>query len=82
MLTRITQWERRNWGKGGADFHWWCTEAPEAYGGTTRVVDSMRDELVAMTGAKVYRRLVAYLADRAERHGDAVALPHPVARRR
>ena len=56
IVTRITQWERRNWGKGGADFHWWCTEAPEAFGGTTRVVDSMRDELVAMTGAKVYRQ--------------------------
>jgi hypothetical protein len=82
VLTRITQWERRNWGKGGEDFHWWCTEAPEAYGGVARVVDSMRDELIAMTGAKVYRRLEAYLSDRTSRLGDAVALPHPIARRR
>jgi len=42
----------------------------------------MRDELVAMAGAKVYRRLAAYLSDRDTRLGDAVALPHPVARRR
>jgi hypothetical protein len=82
VLTRVTQWERRNWGKGGADFHWWCTEAPEAYGGSARVVDSMREELEAMAGRKVYRRLLAYLDDRATRHGSAVALPHPVARRR
>jgi len=81
VLTRITQWERRNWGKGWADFHWWCTVAPEAFTGSTRVVDSMRDELVAMTGKKVYARLVAYLADRGARIGDGVALPHPVVRR-
>jgi hypothetical protein len=82
VVTRIAQWERRNWGKGGKDFHWWCTEAPEAFTSSTRVVDSMRDELVAMCGQKVYRRLAAYLADRTTRLADAVALPHPVARRR
>jgi hypothetical protein len=83
VITRITQWERRNWGKGGADFHWWCTEAPEAYVGTSRVADSMRDELVAMAGKKVYARLVAYLDDRAARLSvaGAVPLPHPIARR-
>jgi hypothetical protein len=81
VLTRITQWERRNWGKGGEEFHWWCTEAKEAYTGTARVVDEMREELVAMTSRKVYDRLVAYLSDRTTRLGGSVALPHPVARR-
>jgi hypothetical protein len=83
VITRVTQWERRNWGKGGADFHWWCTEAPEAYVGQTRVVDSMRDELTAMAGRKVVDRLAAYLDDRAARLSvtDAVPLPHPIARR-
>ena len=82
VRTSITQWERRNWGKGGKEFHWWCTEAPEAFTGTDRVVDSMRDELVAMVGSKVYSRLVAYLEDRVTRLRGAVALPHPVTRRR
>jgi hypothetical protein len=81
VRTTIAQWERRHWGKGGEEFHWWCTEAPEAFGGERRVVDSMRDELVAMVGKKVYARLAAYLADRSARLGDAVALPHPVVRR-
>jgi len=82
IRTSITQWERRNWGKGGEEFHWWCTEAPEAFTGRDRVVDSMSDELVAMVGKKVYARLVAYLSDRAERRGGgAVALAHPVVRR-
>ena len=82
LVTRITQWERRNWGAGGEEFHWWCTEAPEAFGSQTRVVDSMRDELVAMVGAKVYGLLTAYLADRQARSGDSAFLPHPVVRRK
>jgi hypothetical protein len=81
VLTRITQWERRNWGKGGEEFHWWCTEAKEAFTGTKRVVDEMREELVAMTSRRVYDRLVAYLTDRSSRLSDAVPLPHPVVRR-
>ncbi len=82
VLTRVTQWERRNWGKGGDDFHWWCTEAPEAFTGTSRVVDSMRDELSAMCGEKVYRRLAAYLDDLSSRAPGMTSLPHPVTRRR
>jgi hypothetical protein len=81
LRTTITQWERRNWGKGGEDFHWWCTEAPEAFVGQRRVVDSMRDELVAMCGKKVYNRLVAFLEDRGGRLTGSAPLPHPVVRR-
>ena len=29
----IRQWDRRHWGKGGREFHWWCTESPEAFVG-------------------------------------------------
>ena len=29
----IRQWDRRHWGGGGEEFHWWCTEAPEAFVG-------------------------------------------------
>ncbi len=82
VLTRIGQWERRNWGTGGAEFHWWCTEAKEAFTGTRRVVDEMRDELVAMAGRRVVDRLVAYLDDRTQRLGTNKPLPHPVTRRR
>ena len=81
VRTTVTQWERRNWGAGGDEFHWWCTEAPEAFTGRDRVVDSMSDELVAMVGKKVYARLVAYLDDRHGRLGSAVTLPHPAVRR-
>ena len=27
----LREWKRRDWGEGGDDFHWWCTEGPEAF---------------------------------------------------
>jgi len=81
VVTSIGQWERRHWGEGGAEFHWWCSEAPEAYVGTTRVVDSMSDELIEMVGKKNYRKLLAYLDERSERLSRSVALGHPTLRR-
>ncbi|HEV2428131.1 MAG TPA: hypothetical protein VGS61_07930, partial [Acidimicrobiales bacterium] len=81
VVTRIAQWERRDWGAGGEEFHWWCTEAPEAFTGKQRVVDSMREELVAMVGADIVDRLVAHLDERAARPA-STRLSHPVIRRR
>lgn len=54
----VRAWERRDWGPGGDDFHWWCTEAPEAYGGGVPVYLSSRDELVELIGRTIYDRLV------------------------
>ena len=81
VITRISEWKRRDWGAGGDEFHWWCTEAAEAFTGKTRVVDSMRDELVAMIGQDVYDKLLAHLDERARRP-KATRLAHPVLRRR
>ncbi len=80
VTTTITQWDRSHWGAGGSDFHWWCTEAPEAFIGRQRVADSMADELVAMVGRPVYDRLMAYLDERGARPR-ATRLAHPVVRR-
>ena len=33
VISTIRQWDRRHWGEGGREFHWWCTEAPEAFVG-------------------------------------------------
>ncbi len=81
VVTRISQWNRRDWGKGGAEFHWWCTESASAFVGKTRVVDSMRDELTAMVGDTVYDRLRAYLDHRATQP-QSTRLAHPVVRRK
>ena len=63
----IRQWDRRDWGEGGAEFHWWCTESPEAFVGTRPVYEELEPEIVALVGKKIYKRLVRYLQARAGR---------------
>ncbi len=75
----VRQWDRRHWGEGGDDFHWWCTEDPAAFRDADPVVVTMRDELIAMAGAEVYERLAEYVERRRTR-GAATLLPHPTVR--
>lgn len=79
VITTVTQWDRKHWGGGGEEFHWWCTEAPEAFGGRRPVYESMGPELRALVGDEVYARLAAYLDTRKK---GAVPLPHPTVRSR
>ncbi|HEX2064665.1 MAG TPA: hypothetical protein VHE80_09620 [Acidimicrobiales bacterium] len=79
VTSTVRQWDRRHWGGGGAEFHWWCTEAAEAFVGDEPVYKAMRDELVALVGEHVYAMLAAYLDDRSR---VKVALPHPTVRKR
>ncbi len=79
IVTRIAQWDRPDWGSGGSDFHWWCTEDPAAFVGATRVVDSMSEELTAIMGDRAYEKLLTMINDRARR---GTPLAHPVVRRR
>ncbi len=60
----VRQWDRRDWGPGGDEFHWWCTEAPDAFVGTRPVYEELADELIALSGRKIYKRLVRYLRAR------------------
>ena len=80
VVSMVGEWERRHWGEGGSEFHWWCTEAPEAFGSKKPVFETMRDELTEMVGKKVYARLAAYLRDRPS--SSWVPLPHPAVRRK
>jgi hypothetical protein len=81
VTSSVSEWGRRHWGEGGAEFHWWCTEAPEAFSGREPVYRSMRDEIVAMAGEDVYDLLVSYLNSRSARRG-TVPLAHPTVRKR
>ena len=79
VTSTIVEWKRRHWGDGGQEFHWWCTEAPEAFVGRDPVYRSMRDELVELVGKRVYARVAEYLD---ARDAQPVAfLPHPTVRR-
>ncbi|MGC8512413.1 MAG: hypothetical protein ACP5P1_05145 [Acidimicrobiales bacterium] len=74
VTSTVTSWERKHWGDGGAEFYWWCTEAPEAFSATEPLYRSMRNELRAMIGGDVYVALERYLDTKAAelaRHGAA-----------
>jgi|GEM_PF-58664 len=71
----IRQWDRRDWGDGGFEFHWWCTEEPAAFVGTRPVYQELADEVTAMVSKKIYRRLVRYLEARAEALGGPAVPP-------
>lgn len=77
VTTTVSEWARRHWGEGGHEFHWWCTEAPEAFGARRPVFESMRAELIAIAGKPVYELLEAYMR---ARELAPVRLPHPAVR--
>jgi hypothetical protein len=74
VTSTVRQWDRRHWGEGGEEFHWWCTEAPEAFVGSRPVYESMHDELEGLVGPVVCAMIVAEL-DR--RRAQQQMLPHP-----
>jgi hypothetical protein len=61
----VRRWSRADWGEHGTTMAWCCTERDdggEAYSGTERVIDSMRDSLTALAGDDVYVELRDRLA--------------------
>ncbi len=71
LVSTIGEFDRRGWGPGGADLHWWCTGAPLAHVGTERVYQSYAAELTALIGPDAYAVLVELCAAR------AALPPHP-----
>jgi len=62
----VKAWQRRNWGPGGSDFHWWCIENAESYVGANPVYISLADELIEMVGQAIYDNLRTALDHRIE----------------
>jgi hypothetical protein len=60
LVTRIGEYDRRAWGPGGVDLHWWCTSAPEAHLERERVYVSYAAELTELMGPAGYSRLVGF----------------------
>lgn len=81
ITSTIVEWKRADWGAGGQEFHWWCTEAPEAFAGASPLYRTMADELCGLVGPDVYARLAAYLDARVG-PGATAPLPHPTVRGR
>ncbi|CAN5717960.1 MAG: hypothetical protein ACR2HP_04300 [Ilumatobacteraceae bacterium] len=77
VTSRLRDWKRRDWGEGGAEFHWWCTESPEAFVGDEPVFRASRDDIVELVGEQIYDTLVELLE-----RPDWTPLPHPALRAR
>jgi hypothetical protein len=78
VTSTVREWKRRDWGDGGHEFHWWCTDAPDAFVARQPTYVTMRDELVELCGEGVYKILAEQLGQRGRR----THLPHPAVRRR
>jgi hypothetical protein len=76
-VATLRQWRRHDWGTGGDDFHWWCTEDQLAFVAQTPVYERLQDEIVALVGKPLTERLVDYM----RRRGVETFLPHPSSRR-
>ena len=91
VTSTVREWKRRDWGEGGHEFHWWCTDDPEAFVGHKPVYLEMRDELIELVGRKPYTLFVGHVEARtgAKANGPAsngngstvTYLPHPAVRR-
>ncbi|MET7936344.1 hypothetical protein [Streptomyces sp. NPDC005322] len=72
----IAEYDRRGWGPGGHDLHWWCTSATSAHGGGEPVYVSYRPELTELMGKAGYDRLAEICGQRLASSLPLVA-PHP-----
>ena len=77
LVTTIGEFDRRGWGPGGADLHWWCTSSPAAHVGAEPLYLSYGPELAALIGARAYDELARLCALRAA--GTLVAHPATLA---
>jgi hypothetical protein len=79
VTSTLREWKRRDWGDGGAEFHWWCTDDPLAFRAARPAYDVLRDEIVELVGETPYRMFVELIERRRELGGTPV--PHPALRK-
>jgi hypothetical protein len=64
----ITEFDRRGWGPGGHDLHWYCSGAAEAHVGSQPVIVGSRAEIVALVGEHAYATLLRLCEQPLARH--------------
>jgi hypothetical protein len=78
LVTSIGEFDRRGWGPGGHDLHWWCTGSPAAHVAAVPLVETYGPELTALLGEPAYaelRRLTELRLDQ------GLVAPHPASPR-
>lgn len=79
VTSTLREWKRRDWGAGGEEFHWWCTDDQEAFVDPRPVYETLREEIIEMVGQPIHDQLVEVLEARRQQ---GQYLPHPAVRRR
>ncbi|MEN3358633.1 MAG: hypothetical protein V7637_2615 [Mycobacteriales bacterium] len=64
LVSSVTEFDRRSWGEGGHDLHWWCTSSPDAHVGGEPLYISYGPELAALLGQPAYDELARLAAAR------------------
>jgi len=69
LVTSIGEFDRRGWGPGGHDLHWWCTGSPDAHVGAEPLYVTYGPELAALVGQPAYDELARLCALRSTGRG-------------
>jgi len=67
LVSTVSEFDRRGWGEGGHDLHWYCTSSPDAHVGGEPLYLSYGPELVALIGKGGYDELSRICAERLAR---------------
>ena len=76
VTSTLREWKRRDWGAGGHEFHWWCTDDHLAFNGGKPAYQYLRDEIIEMVGQAVHDQMVELLERK-----KWTPLPHPSVKR-
>jgi hypothetical protein len=57
----LRPWHRRDWGEGGDDFGWWCTDDDRAFVGQIAAYEELRHEIGRLVGDEVASMLREHL---------------------
>ncbi|WP_448641223.1 hypothetical protein [Geodermatophilus sp. URMC 63] len=74
LVSTIGEFDRRGWGPGGADLHWWCTGSPAAHVSPEPLVLTYGPELTALLGPAAYAELRRLTEARLDQ---GLVAPHP-----
>jgi hypothetical protein len=64
LVSTVTEFDRRGWGEGGHDLHWYCASSPDAHVATEALYVSYKPELIALIGQPAYDELARLCAER------------------
>ena len=78
LVSSLGEFDRRGWGPGGHDLHWWCTGSPAAHVAAEPLVVTYGPELTALLGEAAYAELRRLTQARLDA---GLIAPHPASPR-